>query len=301
MSQNTTNLSQNPIAGMAKPWLNEGVICSGKESNESTNKQTTHKQNRKIQKAKTMKKIKMTTMMGVPALALVLATNAQAQMNITLYDDTSLYSNGDGGEFMAVGNTALDNRVDWSAYSTSTASTTPSGNPYSFQTFCTELHEDFSPGTTYTVSFIGLSAMYNGSQPPTPVPLTMGVAYLYSQFAAGTLGGYDYTYGGGRSATAGVLQNAIWYLLGEGGYLDSSSFVYTDLVSGLGSNSAKWIAPDTTGAYGVADMVLGLPGAAQDQLVMAPVPEASTMLAGALMLLPLGVSAIRIVRKSRMA
>jgi hypothetical protein len=33
-------------------------------------------------------------------------------------------------------------------------------------------------------------------------------------------------------------------------------------------------------------------------ITLAPVPEASTMLAGALMLLPLGMSAVRIMRKN---
>jgi hypothetical protein len=58
-------------------------------------------------------------------------------------------------------------------------------------------------------------------------------------------------------------------------------------------------------------MVLGLPGQVQDQLVMTgspgtpqggtPVPEPTTVFASALMLIPLGVSALRIVRKNRIA
>jgi hypothetical protein len=40
------------------------------------------------------------------------------------------------------------------------------------------------------------------------------------------------------------------------------------------------------------------PGQAQDQLIMA-VPETTTMLAGALLLLPLGASTLKILRKKR--
>jgi hypothetical protein len=127
----------------------------------------------------------------------------------------------------------------------------------------------------------------------------LGVAYLYSQFAAGTLSGYDYTYGGGRVASAGTLQQAIWYLLGE--YQEGAQltgFALTDLQNS-GIAQANW-TDAANGAYGVADMVLGTPGAAQDQLVMV-VPEPTTMIAGALLLLPFGASTLRILRKNRTA
>jgi hypothetical protein len=169
------------------------------------------------------------------------------------------------------------------------------GNRY-FQTFCTELLEEYTPGGLYPVSSIGNNALYNNTG--HPVPITLGVAYLYSQFAAGTLGSYDYSYGAGRSVTAGDLQNAIWILLSEtSGTL--AAWVSSDLTSGLGSNTSAWTQA-ANGAYGVADMTLDNPGQAQDQLVMV-VPEAPTMIAGVLLLLPLGASTFRILRKTRAA
>jgi hypothetical protein len=235
----------------------------------------------------------------IASLAGVLAApSVFASMTITLSDDTANYSYNNGGEFQAVGNQALNSAVNWSAYSTSTAV-----KGTSFQTFCTEELEEFYPGTQYQVTSIGNAALYNGGT--QPVPITLGVAYLYSQFAAGTLAGYDYTYGSGRANSAGNLQQAIWYLLGE--YGDSAqvtgvALADLDAVTGHGklfASSADWTVA-ANGAFGVADMVLSQPGQAQDQLVMA-VPEPTTMIAGLVLLLPFGASTLRILRKNRVA
>lgn len=44
--------------------------------------------------------------------------------------------------------------------------------------------------------------------------LKVGVDYLYKEFAAGTLAGYNYDYGTNRINTAVELQDAIWFLMG---------------------------------------------------------------------------------------
>jgi hypothetical protein len=242
------------------------------------------------------------------AASLLAAPNLFAAMSITMMDNTGLYSAGNGGEFRAM---VSGVPVDWNSYSTLTSGTVSAGvdggswgyNPglagqQYFQTFCTELNEDFYPGATYNISSIGTAALYNNTG--HPIPITMGVAYLYSQFAAGTLNGYNYALGPQRQTTWD-LQNAIWDLLGEqNGSL--ASWVQVDLAAGLGNTG--WTAA-ANGAYGVSDMVLDKPGLAQDQLVMTgpaspqttPVPEPSTIFAGAMLLLPMGVSAVRILRK----
>jgi hypothetical protein len=241
-------------------------------------------------------------------VGLLTTPNLFASMNITMMDNTSSYSYGDGGEFRAVGDVGLNAVVDWSAYAATTQGTVTSatdgsswgyqswmpGDRY-FQTFCTELYEDYYPGVTYPVTSLGNSALYDNTG--HPVPITKGVAYLYSQFAAGTLSGYDYVYGSGRSATAGDLQNAIWTLLGEQSTA-LASWVAADLSSALGS-TANWTKA-ANGAYGVEDMTLNAPGQAQDQLVVA-VPETTTVIAGLLLLLPFGASALRILRRNRAA
>ena len=257
------------------------------------------------------------TCMVLGLAGLMAAPNLFAAMSVTLMDDTPgmnstySYSQGDGGEFRAVGNTALNSIVNWGAYSSATKGTVTAANDGSswgygqglalpgseyFQTFCTELLEEYTPGGLYPISSIGNAALYNDTS--HPVPITLGVAYLYSQFAAGTLGGYDYNYadGGGRSASAGNLQNAIWSLLGEQSMALLTGAALTDLQNS-GIAEADWTVA-ANGAYGVEDMTLDNPGQAQDQLVIV-VPEAPTVIASALLLLPFGASMFRIFRKKR--
>ena len=141
----------------------------------------------------------------------------QAQMQVTLYQDLSNYSFSDGGEFRAVPDANLLNFANptLAGYVPATADST-TVNPY-FQTFCVEKSEYFTPGNAYNVS-LSYNIKYDaGLFLPNGEPLTMGTAWLYSQFAAGSLIGsgpfpYAYAYGGSRTATAGDLQEAIWYL-----------------------------------------------------------------------------------------
>ena len=65
-------------------------------------------------------------------------------------------------------------------------------SPGTFQTFCVEDSEYFSPGSTYnvqlnTAAVYGMPGATSGSE-----PVTLGTAWLYSQFANGSLSGYDY-------------------------------------------------------------------------------------------------------------
>lgn len=204
---------------------------------------------------------------------------AQAAMQITLYQDLSNYSYGVGGEFSARPDAALlSANPTLAGYTPATANATAI-NPF-FQTFCIEVAEEFTPGTAYNVT-INDKALFNGGQFPTGGPITLGTAWLYSQFASGALGGYDYAYGNGRAVSAGDLQQAIWYLQGEettlaGGGADGTAF-YNAAASALGgaiNNAAN-------GAYGVVALNLWVPSqdgsngaAAQDQLMVVPVTSA---------------------------
>lgn len=67
-----------------------------------------------------------------------------------------------------------------------------------FQTFCIN--------TSINVKNSPLDAMVGSGA------VSLGAGFLYSQFAHGTLAGYDYTPGSGRAASAWALQNAIWAL-----------------------------------------------------------------------------------------
>ena len=228
----------------------------------------------------------------------------QAGMQVTMMDDTSQYSYGDGGEFRAVGNAdliaALNNLSGYSSLTMGTVGSADinswgyngglAGGTY-FQTFCIETTEYFSPGTTYGAA-ISYNALYGHLGSGPGVPVTMGAAWLYSQFAAGTLSGYDYTYGGGRSTTAGALQQAIWYLQGESGGVNNGWVT-------LAAANVADVSAAADGAFGVEALNLGAPGAVQDQLVV--IPEPTTCVAGLLLLVPFAASTLQGLRKSRMA
>jgi hypothetical protein len=226
----------------------------------------------------------------------VLAVPAvQAQMQVVIYQDLNNYSYGDGGEFNAVPNAALLSiNPTLAGYSPSTENLNLTAGGPNFQTFCVETLVTFTPGNVYNA--IISNEILPDSQFPSGNPITMGTAWLYSQFAAGTLSGYDYTEGSGRIATAGDLQQAIWYLQGDvaslvNGGADGTAF-YTAAQTALGGN----INNAANGAYGVVCLNLR-DGNYQDQLMVAPgytvVPEPSAVSFGLLLSLPLGLYKVR--------
>jgi hypothetical protein len=253
------------------------------------------------------------------SLAVVMAVpNLFASMSVTLIDNTSQYSYNNGGEFRAIGNAdLLAANPGLAGYSSLTEGTIGSADVSSwgyssglsgqiyFQTFCIEYNEEFSPGASYGVT-ISSKAMYGG-QPPNGDPLSIGTAWLYSQFAAGTLSGYNY--GASRTSSAGALQQAIWWLEAEPNGA-RNSFINTAEDALFGTHGATQDALIVGDAYyaefGVVALNLGAPGLVQDQLFITsltptPVPEPTTMLAGALLLLPFGASTLRILRRNRAA
>jgi len=92
------------------------------------------------------------------------------------------YQMGHGGEFTVRPDAGLSWVLDF--YSSSAKNL--GGLPGTFQTFCVEKEELVWPNATYT-------AVINDHTESTYIPLTKGAAWVYSQFAAGTLTGYDYT------------------------------------------------------------------------------------------------------------
>jgi hypothetical protein len=228
---------------------------------------------------------KLCTFIGVAGV--LFATNLYASFGtINLYQDTSAttgYSYGNGGEFQAV---------------TSGLGT--------FQTFCIEDTEYFSPGGTYYYNINGGAVAGgvnagNGSPiVPGYDPLSIGTAYLYSQFRAGSL--YNTAaFGTTRMLNAGDLQQAIWFLEDEGGTLSvNMAGILTAGLGAGGMGDINW-KKDSNGAYGVVALNLfdSNGNLAQDQLGI--VPEPTTMIAGALLLLPFGASTLRILRKRQTA
>jgi len=143
-----------------------------------------------------------------------------ASASPTLVLDVGTYQSGIGGEFTA--KDSLPGSFGLTGYSAWTS--TGSGSTLTFDTFCVQAGDDdvtFVPGTTYDYAYSG--TIIGGAMDSPPRTLNLEVAWLYAQFASGNLAGYDYDNASdGRTADAAILQNAIWFLEGEGGADDSA-------------------------------------------------------------------------------
>jgi hypothetical protein len=99
-----------------------------------------------------------------------------------------------GGEFTAITTPALQLGL-----------AAPAGS--GFQTFCLEPDIDFTPGASRNYTF--------AQSDHTGDPLTLGTAWLFSEFSSGSLTGYNYNLGVDRINSAKNLQAALWILQGE--------------------------------------------------------------------------------------
>jgi hypothetical protein len=115
------------------------------------------------------------------------------------------YYAGNGGEFTASRLNGLSN-ADYAAAASNIGNLDPS-----FQTFCIETNEFVTTNPVYFE--VNSAAVNGGAGGPDPDPISQGTAWLYSQFASGALANY---FTGTRSVQAGLLQQAIWALEGEG-------------------------------------------------------------------------------------
>ena len=191
----------------------------------------------------------------------------QAQANQLTLNYGSRHS-GNGGEFNVSSANFAPGTMGYKP------ATTYNGG---FETFCLETNEYFNPGSSY---YYGISqgAINGGVSGGNPDRISRGTAFLYLNFAKGTLLGYNYSIGALGDASAGALQNTIWYLEGEGVNPDAG---FLALVQ---SNVSNYTA-DNNGFYGVS--VLNLWGdinhtqVAQDQLILtAPDAGSTAMLLG---------------------
>lgn len=200
---------------------------------------------------------------------MLLATTAMASLTVTLNQNS--YSYGEGGQFTAI----------------------TSGNG-TFQTFCVDTSHYFYPGHTYDYTISQNTTSPQGGN------LSLGSAYLYDLFLTDALPNYT----SNQKYNAGQLQYAIWALENEslnGHFIDTTGNIYYDLaVNHYGS--AYNAEQDSNGAFNIGVMNLtdqnGCP--AQSQLVQTAVPEPSTIVAGMLLLLPLGASMVKIARKKHL-
>jgi len=224
---------------------------------------------------------------------------ASSALAVTI-DWNNDYRTGSGGEFTLVGT-----GLNLGAYAVNVGlddGTKGIIGGDSFQTFCIEHNEFISKGQGVMFGLSsgaingGVIAGYDNPR-GNPDPVSIGTAYLYSQFAAGTLSGYNYnTTVAGRQASAGLLQNAIWYFEGEQALSGSNIFV-TAMETKFGSYAGA--VADSGGAYNVKAVNLVAANGVtlrQDQLYVA-VPDGGSTLA----LLGLAIGSLAFVARRRKA
>lgn len=209
-------------------------------------------------------------------LAIAFAPNV---MGLSVDLQQGAYSDGVGGEFVAAAPAGDPGLANYLQYYSSLDQYTGNNGYYGFATFCIEYNEEFTPGDTYSVT-LGPNAMY-GSNPPNGDPISKGTAYLYYLFATGNQSfGYNWN-PANRAASAGQLQQAIWWLEGEGPSgppAEDPSNIFENLVVSTFGSAAAAMA-DNNNSYPVEVMVLGQPGQVQDQLILTGnVPDGGTTL-----------------------
>lgn len=163
-----------------------------------------------------------------------------------------------------------------------------------FGTYCIQKNEYFSSGGIYdvVVNDRAIKAGVNNNQNNVSDGydiISVGTAYLYAEFAKGTLAGFNY----GLASSAADLQNWFWYLEHEQTNQGSSTFGNL-LVSQFGSVANSMV--DYTGnEVKVLNLTTGgLTNRTynQDQLVYVGVPDGGSVVA-MLGLTMLGLVAVR--------
>jgi len=135
-----------------------------------------------------------------------------------------------------------------------------------FQTFCLEAYEYLPLNATYNAA-LNTKAV-EGGVGPAGDPISKGTAYLYYQFASGTLAGYDYADAINRTRWAEDLQKAFWALEDEGGDISAYQAM---LIAKFGSIANAKL--DNDGEYAVMALNVTKDGLNyQDVLIKTPEP-----------------------------
>lgn len=162
-----------------------------------------------------------------------------------------------------------------------------------FGTFCIDREVSITTPGQYDATIIP-----SGINPNNGNQISLGTAWLYQQFAQGTLANYDYTPGAGRVNSAYLLQNAIWVL--EGQIANNFADIFLTMVTTeFGSLLAAQV--DNNQHYSVG--VLGLSYLDANRNTVAAQPMLTLLPDGgsALLLLGLGLSGLALFSRKVLA
>lgn len=222
------------------------------------------------------------TLFALLSVAAMAVTQVQA-LTVTV-DQVSGYWAGSGGEFNVSPVTGV-------GYSSLDLYNNTSGQ-LGFGTFCIDRNVGITVPGQYTAVVNASGITSSGDA------ITLGTAWLFSQFAQGTLSGYDYTdiSGGtssGRATSALNLQLALWTLQGSYSYPDPTVNSFLNLIiAKFGSLAAAEVAAD--GAYDVGALNLyntSTGDAVQPMLTL--LPDGGS----ALILLGMGLSSMALIAR----
>lgn len=147
----------------------------------------------------------MAKMSACVLLACVLMAGSAVASPTVKVTRTDGYWQGDGGEFTLTPNSELAALL---------------GSAAAFESFCLERSEGIgTSGQIYKVQLNDEALLggtnYGDTGDDNGDLLDERTAYLYTEFRAGTLANYDYDPLATRAASAGALQNVIWFIEDE--------------------------------------------------------------------------------------
>lgn len=178
---------------------------------------------------------------------------------------TSGYYTGSGGEF------TLTPSAELAVYLHLYDAKALLGN--GFQSFCLEAGEVVTDDGVTVYDAIRNDRAINGNIGPQGDPISEGAAWLYHEFQNGVLKGYDYDATAGRAASAGQLQDAIWWLEGEAADPGNGN-IFRNAVIAKFTTAAAAMADYTGSSVGVLNLTYPDGTRAQDFLICIPAPGA---------------------------
>jgi len=193
---------------------------------------------------------------------------------------TLTYIGSDVGQNVGMKVLAADNTTVLLAqgnYFAGTEKIQVNGGPI-IKTFCIDLGDFTTPSST--ADLVALESAPDAWAGPMGTTAANNIKALWATYYSSALT---------SASVAAALQVAIWRTIDD--VMSTYSIVFSD----TSATSVYYAAGQMMlNATGTADLE-AITGAAQDFIV--PVPEPTTMIAGALLLLPFGASALRIVRR----